>query len=142
MPKWMHDLWRDLRALLSGLPRPDNVWADLSAPGGANQKPGDRLSTAVAHAALGACGATLLDWPMLVFVPLVYGVVKEWLLDMRRGGTARDGIIDTFFVLVGCFYAGPFFWPWMVLAFAWLDGAYGRHLRLLGKPSQSDQNGE
>ena len=44
----------------------------------------------------------------------LYWVAKE-RGDLRRGGALRDGIVDTAFVGVGCFYDGSRHWPVAVM---------------------------
>jgi len=66
----------------------------------------------------GAAGAGLR-----LGLAVVYAFAKE-RGDLRRGGTLRDGFIDSAFVAVGSFYTGDRWWPIAVMltvsAGAWI----------------------
>ncbi len=50
-----------------------------------------------------------------LFAALGYWFVKE-RSDLRRGGDFRDGLVDTAFVYLGCYYDGSWWWPVLVLS--------------------------
>ena len=88
------------------------LWADIWTPSAPDEPPYARMVISLAHAVLGAAGAVLLPaWAVLALY-----LVKE-VLDLRRGGSWRDGAWDTAAVALGTFY-GPAWWPVAALALA------------------------
>lgn len=71
----------------------------------------------IGHVMLGAALAGLFGFAaagLRLALALAYWLVKE-RGDLRRGGSLRDGLIDSAFVGVGAFYSGPAWWPVAVL---------------------------
>ena len=60
-------------------------------------------------------GLALPQWAP-VAVALAYWAAKE-LRDLRRGGNLWDGVVDAVGVGIGALYAGPWWWPFLALAF-------------------------
>lgn len=110
-----------------------DLWADLSIPAGADQRPGARAATACGHAVIGAfavgcaVAAGLPHEVSVLAVWIIYWAAKE-LPDMRSGGARRDSVIDAAFVALGGALA-PSIWWGPVLALAAADGAWGKRLR-------------
>lgn len=71
----------------------------------------------IGHVMLGALLQGLLGATAAIArlsLAIVYWFIKE-RGDLKRGGSLKDGLIDSAFVGVGAFYDGSRWWPIMVL---------------------------
>lgn len=112
--------------LAHGLRRVDAALSDLAWPG-TGDNPHHEATTFGGHVIVGACvvaavvaglgalGLALPEWAPLA-VALAYWAAKE-LRDLRRGGNLWDGVVDAVGVGIGALYAGPWWWPFLALAF-------------------------
>lgn len=100
-----------------------SIWAEIVTPSKLNEPPYYVMLIAVGHALLGASFAWVDFGVVLVgvrlLVPLVYWLWKE-RADLRKGGNVADGVIDAGFVALGTTYAGPWFWPPVILLLAFI----------------------
>lgn len=107
------------------------IWAEIVTPSHAGEPPYLWMLIAIGHAVLGALLALALPgWLAVagrVTPVLIYWLIKE-RGDLRRGGSLRDGLVDTGFVGLGLFYGAPW-WPALVLGAAFA-GAMLREARL------------
>lgn len=94
---------RLIAVILTPSPRDEDAytWAVIAL--------GHVMLGAALQGALGAAGALAR-----LALTAVYWLAKE-RGDLRRGGTLKDGLIDAAFVGVGAFYAGPRWWPVVVM---------------------------
>ncbi|TDX33420.1 hypothetical protein [Rhodovulum visakhapatnamense] len=71
--------------------------------------------TAIGHAWVGALLAPLgpAAAPFRLLASVAHWTLKE-RGDLRRGGSWRDGLVDTGFVGVGTLYTGPWWWPYAI----------------------------
>lgn len=98
------------------------IWREIATPSVATEAPYLRLLLAIAHAMLGAALFELA--PALGLgaaaarglIPAGYWLVKE-RADLKRGGGARDGLIDAAFVASAVWAHEPF-WHVTILAAA------------------------
>lgn len=96
------------------------IWKEILTPSRSDETRYARMVIAIAHAVLGAALTTLTMELAIAatvaraLIPVAYWVIKE-RADIAKGGSVRDSTIDTFFVWLGTFYTGPWWWPWAVL---------------------------
>lgn len=95
------------------------ILRELLTPSARNESPYLSLLIAIGHAML---GAALPIWGIgpaaALRLGLVYWLAKE-RADLKRGGSWRDGLVDTAFVAAGAAYGAPW-WPLaIILAALW-----------------------
>ena len=111
-----------------------DFWNDVMTPG-PGETPRDWAATQAGHALIGAAAASTIAalMPMssaaiIILTIVLYAFAKEFS-DLRRGGTPRDGLIDTAFVGVGAFYPGHWSWPVAILAILAIGITFYRRIR-------------
>lgn len=108
MRRWMRSL----------LPTPlSEILRALLTPSARDESPYLSLLIAIGHA---VAGAALPIWGLgpaaALRLGLVYWLAKE-RADLKRGGSWRDGLVDTAFVALGAFYGTPW-WPLLIIVAA------------------------
>lgn len=95
-----------------------DLWRSIRQPSGDDETPYDWAVIAIGHVMVGAALASALGsltGTLRLLVAWFYWISKE-RSDLRRGGGLRDGLVDTGFVYLGCYYDGSWWWPVSVLA--------------------------
>ena len=90
------------------------IWREIVTPSARDEGPFPAFLLGIAHCVAGAAacevaaGAGIGLAALRGALPLIYWLVKE-RGDLRRGGSVRDGMIDTAFVASGLLAAWPFY---------------------------------
>lgn len=106
-----------------------SVVAELFRPSGEDETSYQGMVIGISHAMVGAALITLLpwnlEWPgvlslwgLRIGVALFYALSKEYGDWRFRGGSLIDGLKDTGWVWLGCYYDGPLWWPLTILLLA------------------------
>ena len=105
------------------------LWRGIATPSSPSEDAYSFTVIALAHVLLGAGLAALSGAPAWQ-VAVGYAVLKEGV-DLWRGASWRDALLDALFVALGALYSGPLWWPVTALVAApvgavWIAAARGR----------------
>ena len=98
------------------------LWRGIATPSSASEDAYSFTVIALAHVLLGAGLAALTGAPAWQ-IAAAYALLKEGV-DLWRGASWLDALLDALFMALGALYTGPLWWPVAALVSA-LAGAIG-----------------